>query len=59
MNAYTDVLSASILNTTIVASAVAISVKLLVEGIYVAAVGLMLPLAFLAYLSLTDAWLMQ
>ncbi|WP_073309873.1 hypothetical protein [Halobaculum gomorrense] len=59
MNVYTDVLSANILNTTIVASVVAIVLKLLVEGLFVAAGGLLLPLAFLAYLTFTDAWLMQ
>ncbi|SHH36003.1 hypothetical protein SAMN05443636_2410 [Halobaculum gomorrense] len=59
VNVYTDVLSANILNTTIVASVVAIVLKLLVEGLFVAAGGLLLPLAFLAYLTFTDAWLMQ
>lgn len=59
MNAILDVLGASILNTTIVASAVAVIIKMLFEGLFVAAGGLMLPLAFLAYLRFTDAWLMQ
>lgn len=59
MNALTDVIGANLLNTTIAASALALVAKMFVEGLFVAAVGLLLPLAFLAYLTLTDAWLME
>lgn len=59
VNAYLDVLGANVLNATIAAAVVAITLKMAAGGMFVAAGGLLLPFAFLAYLTLTDAWLMQ
>lgn len=52
-------LFADLLNKTIFVSAIAVSAKLLIEGIVVLAVGLLLPLVFFGYLKYTDAALMR
>ena len=52
-------LLAGYLNKTIFLSALAVSAKLLSEGIVVAAVGLLLPLCFVWYLKHTDAALLR
>lgn len=45
----------TLLNRAILVSAVVVSMKLLADGIYVAAAGLILPLVFLVYLSFCEA----
>lgn len=45
----------TLLSRAILVSAIVVSMKLLVDGIYVAAVGLILPLVFFAYLSFCEA----
>lgn len=55
----TTSLFADLLNKTIFVSAIAVSAKLLSEGIVLAAVGLLLPLVFFEYLKHTDAALMR
>ncbi|MXR42711.1 hypothetical protein GRX01_15360 [Halobaculum sp. WSA2] len=50
---------ADLLNKTIFVSAIAVSAKLLSEGIVLTAVGLLLPLIFFGYLKYTDADLMR
>lgn len=50
---------AGVLNKTILVSAVVVSMKLLSEGIYLAAAGIVLSLVFLAYLSFADARLFR
>ena len=48
-----------VLNRTILVSAVVVTMKLLTDGFYVAAAGLILPLLFFVYLTYTNARLMR
>ncbi|MFC7098712.1 hypothetical protein [Halobaculum marinum] len=59
MTGIIDLVLASPLNVVIVIAAVAVSGRLLVDGAYVAALGLLVPLAVLTYLAETDAALMR
>lgn len=52
-------LLAGVLSKTILVSAVVVSMKLFSEGIYLAAVGLVLSLVFLAYISFGEARLFR
>ncbi|WP_435063842.1 hypothetical protein [Halobaculum sp. EA56] len=54
-----DLVLASPLNTVIFLAVLAIVGKLLAEGLFVAAGGLLLPLGFLLYLEYTDAMLVR